>query len=304
MPRSNNQNHSHYIGAIEAGGTKFVCAIATPDGEILEESRFATRDAKETLQEAVNFFHENLPLDLSTGRAARLSALGIGTFGPVGVNPKLSNYGEILSTPKEGWEGTDLITPFANAFPSVKVSIDTDVNVAALGEGLLGAAKNLDSYVYITIGTGIGAGVVINNQIIKGHLHPEIGHLSVYQEKGDSFAGVCPFHGHCVEGLASGEAIYQRWGAKAETLPPDHLAWGLEARYIASLCQTLTAVLSPQRIILGGGVMEQEHLLPLIQEEFQVKVGGYWQNPSDYLVKPMLGNQAGIIGAVHLALKA
>jgi fructokinase len=304
MPRANIQPHSHYIGAIEAGGTKFVCAIASPDGEILRESRFPTRNPEQTLQQVVDFFQENLPLDPATGQISRLSALGIGTFGPVGVNPELPSYGKILATPKKGWEGTDMIAPFTSAFPHIKVKLDTDVNAAALGEGQLGAARDSHSFVYITIGTGIGGGVVINDQIIKGHLHPEIGHLSVYQEKNDSFLGVCPFHHNCIEGLASGEAIYQRWGTKAENLPPEHPAWLLEARYIASLCQTLTAVLSPQRIILGGGVMEQAHLLPLIEQEFQRKVGEYWQITPDYLVRPMLGNQAGIIGSVQLALKA
>ncbi|MGJ8657820.1 MAG: ROK family protein [Akkermansiaceae bacterium] len=302
MLSSTNQNHNHYIGGIEAGGTKFVCAIATPDGGILRESRFPTVDPETTLQQAVDFFKENLPLDESSGMPARLLALGIGTFGPVGVNPALSNYGKILATPKKDWENTDFITPFITTFPSVKISIDTDVNAAALGEGLLGAAKNLHSYVYITIGTGIGGGVVINNQIIKGHLHPEIGHLSVHQEQADRFAGACPFHHNCIEGLASGEAMSQRWGAKAESLAQDHPAWELEASYIASLCQTLTAVLSPQRIILGGGVMEQPHLLSIIQEKFLLKTGGYWQIPANYLTVPVLGNQAGIVGAVQLAL--
>jgi fructokinase len=293
----NLTDQKQYIGAIEAGGTKFVCAIASASsqGEILTETRFPTRAPFSTIKEAIEFFQQNLP------PVGSLSALGIGSFGPLGVNPALPNYGKILTTPKKGWQGTDLITPFTKAFPGLKIAIDTDVNTAALAEGIHGTGKDLHSYVYITIGTGIGGGVVINNQIIKGHLHPEIGHLSIHQEKSDSFLGACPFHQNCIEGLASGEAIRQRWGARAETLPPDHPAWGLQASYIASLCQTLTAVLSPQRIILGGGVMQQPHLLPMIRQKFLIKVGDYWQIPIDYLVTPALGSQAGIIGALQLA---
>lgn len=297
---SNDSNAVAYLGAIEAGGTKFVCAIATIDGEILNETRFPTTEPEVTLQRAIDFFKKNLP----SNTESELKSIGIGTFGPVGVNPDLDNYGKILATPKEGWENTDMIAPFISAFPGVKVKVDTDVNAAALGEGKSGVAKNLSSYVYITIGTGIGGGVVINDEIIKGHSHPEIGHLTVLREEGDTFAGVCPFHSDCIEGLASGESIHQRWGVKAECLPPGHVAWQLEASYIASLCQTLTSVLSPQRIILGGGIMEQSHLLPLIHQKFEEKAGGYWSLPSNYIVTPALGNQSGIVGAVDLALNA
>ncbi len=293
----NLTDQNQYIGAIEAGGTKFVCAIAASSNpsEILKQASFPTRDPSSTLNDVIGFFQQNVSQNGS------LSALGIGSFGPLGVSSSLPNYGNILATPKKGWQGTDLISWFTKAFPGLKIAIDTDVNAAALAEGMHGAAKDLHSYVYITIGTGIGGGVVINNQIIKGHLHPEMGHLSIHQEKSDSFTGVCPFHKNCIEGLASGEAIHQRWGARAETLPPAHPAWDLQATYIASLCQTLTAVLSPQRIILGGGVMQQSHLLPMIQQKFLMKAGGYWQLPTDYIVTPALGNQAGIIGAIQLA---
>lgn len=293
----NLTDQNQFIGAIEAGGTKFVCAIAASSNpsEILKQTSFPTHDPSSTLNDAIEFFQKNGSED------SLLSALGIGSFGPLGVNPELPSYGKILTTPKKGWQGTDLIPPFTKAFPGLKIAIDTDVNAAALAEGMHGAAKDLHSYVYITIGTGIGGGVVINNQIIKGHLHPEIGHLAIPREKADSFPGVCPFHQNCIEGLASGVAIRRRWGARAETLPPDHLAWEIQASYIASLCQTLTAVLSPQRIILGGGVMQQSQLLTMVRQKFLIKVGGYWQIPTDYLVTPALGNQAGIIGALQLA---
>lgn len=287
---------NQYLGAIEAGGSKLVCAVASASkpSEILYQTRIPTRDPHSTLQEVMQFFERSLP------SGGSLSALGIASFGPLGVNTELSNYGEILATPKQGWQGTNMITPFINSFPELKVSIDTDVNAAALAEGKYGAAKDLHSYVYITIGTGIGGGVVIKNEIIKGHLHPEIGHLSIHQEHSDAFAGNCPFHQNCIEGLASGEAIFQRWGARAETLPPDHPAWELQASYLASLCQTLTAVISPQRIILGGGVMQQ-HLLAMVSAKFFIKAGEYWQIPNDYIVTPALGDQSGIIGAMELA---
>lgn len=294
---SNLVAQSNYLGAVEAGGTKFVCAIAstTDPLEILAETRIPTRDPISTLQAVIEFFQKNLP------QTSSLLSLGIASFGPLGANPALPNYGKILTTPKAGWQGTDLIAPFREVFPSIKIALDTDVNTAALAEGIQGAAKGLHSYVYLTIGTGIGGGVVINNQIIKGHLHPEIGHISVHQERSDTFAGACPFHTNCIEGFASGEAIFQRWGARAETLSPEHPAWELQANYLASLCQSLTAVLSPQRIILGGGVMQQPHLIAMIREKFLHKAGEYWQLPDDYLVTPELGCQAGIIGAIYIA---
>ena len=301
-PRYHKTNS--YVGGIEAGGSKFICAIASSEGETIKQARFATSDPRETLQRAVEFFQENIPRGKDSEFESVFSSLGIGAFGPVGVNARSSDYGRILNTPKRGGEGVDLIEPFKAAFPELKVLVDTDVNVAALGEGRFGIAKGLDSYVYITVGTGIGGGVVVNNEIIKGLLHSEIGHVSIRREEEDFFEGACPFHSDCIEGLASGEAIMQRWGHRAECLPPGHVAWELESKYIASLCQTLTAVLSPQRIILGGGVMEQGLLLAMVRERFQEKVGGYWEVPSDYIVTSGLGGQAGITGALCLAQEA
>jgi len=285
-----------YLGGIEAGGTKFVCAVSDRDtGEIIIEERFPTTDPTNTLARAVAFFKD------AASQGKPIDALGIGTFGPAGVNPALSNYGKILATPKEGWEGADFIGAFQDAFPELAIAFDTDVNAAAIGEGSEGAAKGLSSYVYITVGTGIGGGVVINNQVIQGYLHPEIGHISIRREEGDDYAGACPFHQDCVEGLASGTAINQRWGMAAQDMPEDHPAWQLEAKYLAALCQTLTATLSPERIILGGGVMLQKHLLPMIQQEFNSLTNGYWQTPENYIVTPKLGNHAGIIGCLKLA---
>ncbi len=292
---------NQYLGGIEAGGTKFLCTIVSADSprEIISEVRIPTTDPESTLREVIDFFQNSLP------PAGLLSAIGIASFGPLGVNPALPTYGRILATPKLGWKNVDIIAPlknaFSNQFSEIKFAIDTDVNAAALAEGLHGASVGLDSFVYITIGTGIGGGVVVNHQLLKGHLHPEVGHISVHREITDSFSGACPFHSSCIEGLASGEALFQRWGARAETLPSGHPAWELQAKYIASLCQTLTAVLSPQRIILGGGVMQQAHLLPLIRDQFHHKAGNYWELPDEYLVTSKLGNQAGMIGAIELA---
>ncbi len=285
-----------YLGGIEAGGTKFVCAVSEREsGEIILEERFPTTDPISTLAKAAGFFKD------ASSQGYIIEALGIGTFGPAGVNISQSNYGKILATPKQGWEGADFLGTFRKSFIDLPIAFDTDVNAAAIGEGSNGAAKGLDSYVYITIGTGIGGGAVINGQLIKGLLHPEIGHISVRREGGDEFAGVCPFHKDCIEGLASGTAINERWGISAEELREDHPAWKLEAKYLASLCQTLTATFSPERIILGGGVMQQEPLLEMIQQEFKTLTNGYWQTPKNYLVTPELGNQAGITGCLKLA---
>lgn len=282
------------LGGIEAGGTKFVCALGDEHGNVLKEERFPTGAPEPTLAQAVAFF-ENAEQEIG-----KMDALGIGTFGPAGINKDLDNYGKILATPKEGWEGAEFLGAFAKW--DIPKAFDTDVNAAALGEGAKGAAVGLKNFVYITVGTGIGGGVVINGQTLSGYLHPEIGHISIRQL--DDFEGVCPFHKNCAEGMASGTAMRERWGKPAQKLSLDHPAWELEAAYLASLCQTLTAVLSPQRIILGGGVMGQDHLLPMIQKKFDELCSSYWQTPNNYLVRPELGNQAGIVGALRLAQQA
>jgi len=283
-----------FIGGIEAGGTKFVCAVGDVDGNVLLEERFPTTTPAETFAGAIEFFQK------ASEQYGELSKLGIGTFGPAGVNPKRDDYGKILVTPKQGWEGADFVGTMQRAFPNAEIVFDTDVNAAALGEGLKGAAQGFASYVYVTIGTGIGGGVVVDGRTLSGLLHPEIGHISVPQL--DDFEGVCPFHGNCVEGMASGTAIAERWGTPAYELAPEHPAWQLEAKYLAHMCRTLTAILSPEKIILGGGVMEQAHLLELVRAEFNELNGGYWPTPTDYIVTPDLGNQAGITGCLALVL--
>ncbi len=287
-------------GGIEAGGTKFVCAVGSGPGGIRAEVRFPTTTPKANIQQALDFFRQ------FTG----LAAVGIASFGPLDPNPASPAYGHITSTPKPGWANTDLVGPVRRAF-NLPVGFDTDVNGAALGEWRWGAAKGLDTFIYLTIGTGIGGGGLVNGELMHGLVHPEMGHIRVpHDQQADPFPGSCPFHGDCLEGLANGPAIEKRWGQKAETLPPDHPAWALEARYIALALVTYICALSPQRIILGGGVMGQTHLFPLVHAETQRLLNGYIQAPAilegiaDYIVPPALGNMAGVLGAIALAERA
>ena len=277
------------VGAIEAGGTKIVCAVGSgPDD--LEEIRFPTGEPESAITRICEFF------DGHSG----LESIGIGTFGPAGVHPdRPETYGRILNTPKPGWQDTDLVTPLADRF-GVPIHFDTDVNVAALGEGKWGAAVGLHSFTYLTIGTGIGGGSVIDGKLVHGTLHPEVGHLMLGRDPlRDPFKGICPYHGDCFEGLASGPAIEARWSTPAVELPPDHEAWELEAHYISLALANLAYTLSPQQFILGGGVMEQEQLFPLIREQLATVINGYIAVPE--VSPPGLGNRAGILGAVALA---
>jgi len=289
------------IGAIEAGGTKFVCAAGTTRDD-LEETRFPTTTPGETLDRALAFFH-----DRQEARGP-LAALGIGTFGPAGVHPDAPDFGFITSTPKPGWANTDFVGPFRAAF-DIPVAFDTDVNAAACGEGKWGAGRGLHSFVYLTIGTGIGGGAVADGRLVHGLLHPEIGHLRLPRDPArDPFPGTCPFHGDCLEGLASGPALAARWRCDPGTLDPGHPAWDLQAGYLAHALHNLALSLSPQRFILGGGVMEQTHLFPLVRQKLHASLHGYLAHPSlslesmdAYVVPPALGNQAGILGAFALA---
>lgn len=287
-------------GGIEAGGTKFVCAVGNGPGDIRAEIRFPTTTPKANIQQALDFFRQ------FTG----LAAVGIASFGPLDPNPASPAYGHITSTPKPGWANTNLVGPFRRAF-NLPVGFDTDVNGAALGEWRWGAAKGLDTFIYLTIGTGIGGGGLVNGELMHGLIHPEMGHIRVpHDQQADPFPGSCPFHGDCLEGLANGPAIEKRWGQKAETLSLDHPAWALEAHYIALALATYICTLSPQRIILGGGVMGQAHLFPLVHAETQRLLNGYIQTPAvlegiaDYIVPPALGNMAGVLGAIALAERA
>ena len=286
------------LGGIEAGGTKFICAVGTGPDDLVK-SQFPTTTPEETLAQVISFFRSNSARDLE--------AIGIGSFGPVDLDPASPSYGHITSTPKAGWSNFDLMGRVAKAL-RVPVGFDTDVNAALLGEWRWGAAQGLANAVYMTIGTGVGGGVMVHGQVVHGLVHPEIGHLRIPHDLAeDPFRGNCPFHQDCLEGLASGPAMEKRWGMKASALPVNHRAWELEAHYIAVAVANLTLTLSPQRILLGGGVMQQPQLFKMIREEFSWVLNGYVRHPDildhldEYIQPPKLGGHAGICGALFLA---
>jgi fructokinase len=286
------------FGGVEAGGTKFVCAVGTAEGEIRAEARFPTTTPAETIRQTLDFFRPH---------RAELAALGVASFGPVDLQRGSPTWGYITTTPKPGWRQADLAGPLLREF-GVPVGFDTDVNGSALGEYRWGAARGLDTFLYLTIGTGIGGGGLIGGRLLHGLVHPEMGHIRLPRDPArDPFPGFCPFHGDCFEGLAAGPALEKRWGARAETLAADHPAWPLEAHYIALALQSYVCSFSPQRIIIGGGVMGQTHMWPLVRAETLKLLNGYVQSPAilekidEYIVPPGLGAQAGVLGALALA---
>ncbi len=289
------------FGGIEAGGTKFVCAVGTGPEDFREEIRFPTTTPEETLSRAIEFFKS---------QTGPLAAIGVGTFGPLDPNPKSPKFGYITTTPKPGWTQTDFVGALRAAF-DLPIGFDTDVNAAALGEYRWGAAQSLDTFLYLTIGTGIGGGSMVEGNLLHGLIHPEMGHIHLpHDRERDPYGGFCPYHGDCFEGLAAGPAIEARWGQKAETLSPDHPAWVLEAEYIAQACASFVTTLSPERIILGGGVMDAPGLFPMVRERTQQILNGYVQVPqileeiASYIVPPRLGSKAGVLGAIALAQRA
>jgi fructokinase len=286
------------LGGIEAGGTKFICAVGSGPDDLVK-SQFPTTTPEATLSQVVQFFRNNGGRDLE--------AIGIGSFGPVDLDLASPTYGYITSTPKAGWSNFDLVGSVVKAL-KVPVGFDTDVNAALLGEWRWGAAQGLANAIYLTIGTGIGGGVMVHGQVVHGLVHPEIGHLRLPHDLAlDPFPGNCPFHKDCLEGLASGPAIEKRWGRKATALPADHRAWELEAHYLALALANLTLTISPQRILLGGGVMQQPHLFRMIRDEFAFVLNGYVRHPDildhldQYIVPPKLGGDAGVVGSLFLA---
>ncbi len=291
-------------GGIEAGGTKFVCVVGSGPDDIRADARIPTTSPADTLGAVLRFFRAQ------TAQHGPLTAIGIGSFGPVDLHPASSRWGFITSTPKPGWANTDIAGPLCREF-GVPVAFDTDVNAAALGEWRYGAAQGLDTFLYLTVGTGIGGGGLVGGRAMHGLVHPEMGHVRVPHDlSADPFPGACPFHGDCLEGLASGSAMATRWGRPAETLPADHAAWALEARYLALALQGFVCTLSPQRIVMGGGVMDQPHLLPRVRQQLKALLNGYIQAPEvldgmdGYVVAPALGSRSGVIGALVLAAQA
>ncbi len=286
------------LGGIEAGGTKFVCGIGVGP-EDLQVAEFSTTSPEATILAVTRFFKE------CAGR--ELEAIGIGSFGPVDLDPASPRFGYITSTPKPGWQNYGLAGSIREAL-GVPVGFDTDVNAAALGEARWGAARGLRDFVYLTIGTGIGGGAMVNDRILHGLVHAEMGHLRIPHDfERDAFPGSCPYHGDCLEGLASGPAIQRRWGVPARELPREHPAWALEAHYLALGLVNLALAFSPRRILLGGGVMQQPHLFDLIRGEFAVLLNGYIQHREvvdcldRYIRPPELGSWAGVLGGLILA---
>ena len=280
-----------YYGSIEAGGTKFVCAIGDEAFNVVKRVSFPTTTPEETLAQVFTFFD-----------AYTLTAIGIGSFGPIDVNTASKTYGYITTTPKPNWGNFDFLGTVKARY-DIPVGFTTDVNAAALGEQAKGAARGLNSCLYLTVGTGIGGGAVVGGKLLSGHSHPEMGHILMRPHPEDPFAGVCPFHQNCLEGLASGPAIEARFGVPATELPADHDAWKFESHYLAQAVMSYALILSPEKIILGGGVMNQAHLLPLIQAELAHLMADYVELPDlkDYLVAPALGANAATIGCFLLA---
>ncbi len=277
---------------MELGGTKTVVAIGKSDGTLIEEKRYPTTTPEETLQAAIEWFSEKgVP-----------EAIGIAAFGPVQINPKAADWGQMLATPKPGWSGFSITAPLLEAFPEVKITLETDVNAACLAEARVGAAAGLENVVYITIGTGIGAGVMCDGRLLHGALHPEFGHVLLPRKVGDDFEGTCPFHGVCLEGMACGPAIEKRWGIPGGELPVDHPAWDTEAWYLAHGIQALLAVAPPDRVVIGGGVSQTAGLHEKTEKLLIELAGGYFPavKNTPYVVPPKFDQEAGIKGALML----
>jgi fructokinase len=289
-------------GGVETGGTWCVCALGTGPGRLVAHERFRTGPPQETLERIIAFF--------ASDAHPAPAAIGVGSFGPADVDPQSARWGSVTTTPKPGWAHTP-VAPVLRERLGVPIAFDTDVNAAALGEQRWGAGREARSLCYLTVGTGIGGGVLVKGRPLHGLVHPEVGHLRVPHDLArDPFAGICPFHGDCWEGLASGPALSARWGTDGRELPDDHSAWALEAEYLALGILAVVMVASPHRVILGGGVMERAPLLGLVRRRLRGLLGGYLDAPElgegieRYLVAPELGDDAGVLGAIALAQQA
>ena len=288
------------IGALEAGGTKMVCSIGTPQGGVLQRASFPTLTPETTVPQIVEFIGK-----------FDVAALGIGSFGPLDLNPQSPTYGSITASPKTEWCNYPLLRVLKEEL-GVPAAIDTDVNAAAVAEYKMGAGTGLSSLLYVTVGTGIGGGLVIGGQMVHGLVHPELGHMILSPLESDPMPdGICPFHRHCLEGLACGPAIEKRWGLSAKLMSEDHPAWEMEATYLAQMCVNAMMTVSPEIIVLGGGVMQQMHLFPRIREKTLALLGGYVSSQRitpdgirGYIVPPALGVNSGVTGALLLGAQA
>jgi fructokinase len=287
-------------GGIETGGSKWECAVGAGPDSLSATATIPTTTPEETIERAVAFFEHEGPIE----------AIGIGSFGPVDQKLASPTWGHITTTPKPGWAHTDVGQEIRRRL-GVPVAFDTDVNAAALGEHRWGMARGLDTFCYITIGTGIGGGGMARGKLLHGLVHPEFGHMRIpHDREADPFAGVCPYHGDCWEGLASARAIEARWGRPADELSDGHAAWELQAHYLALGLVSVICVLSPERIVLGGGVMSRAELLPLVHREVSALLNGYLEAAAvgdgiaEYITLPGLGSRSGVLGAIALAESA
>ncbi|WP_381514273.1 ROK family protein [Sphingorhabdus buctiana] len=283
-------------GLIEAGGTKFVLGIANEDRIITASHRIATTTPEETIGASIDWFRS---------QNVEMSAIGIGSFGPLQLDRSASDWGHVTRTPKPHWSNTDLVGPFQRAF-GCPVAIETDVNAAALAEAQWGAGAGHKSLLYLTIGTGIGGGFVSNGHLLHGLSHPEMGHIRMPRHPDDlDFAGACPFHGDCLEGLASGPAIIARWGQSLSELGPDHPGIGIIAWYLAQAMVTFQAVMEPERIVLGGGVTGTPGLLDKVRKIASDAAANYFAGKAeDVICAPGLGDKSGLLGALAVALSS
>lgn len=285
------------IGALEAGGTKMVCAIGNENGEIVKREVFPTTTPEETMPQMIAFF-----------QGEEVEALGIGCFGPIDPRKGSKTYGYITSTPKLAWQNYNIVGEFEKAL-HCPVGFDTDVNAAALGEAFYGITKGLQNSIYITVGTGIGVGVYSEGRLLHGMMHPEAGHILMKRHPSDTYEGWCPFHKDCLEGLAAGPALEKRWGSKGDTLTDREEVWELESYYIAQACVNYCMILSPERIVLGGGVLKQPSLIPLIRKKFTELLADYIRTEEvhdveHYIVPASLNDNQGVMGCIRLALLA
>ena len=284
-------------GALEAGGTKMVCAIGDETGKIIEQISIPTKTPEETMPQIVDYFKDK-----------NIESLGIATFGPVDVHPDSPTYGHILDTPKTAWIGFDMLGYMKEAL-GVPAGIDTDVNGSLLGEVTWGSSKGMSDVVYITIGTGVGGGILSGGKIVHGMLHPELGHMKIVKHEADDYEGRCPYHGTCLEGLAAGPAIEARYGATASKLVDRDDVWEIESYYIAQAISNLICIVSPKKVILGGGVMHQKQLFPLIRKKVLENLNGYFKldelsDIDNYIVPASLNDDQGIMGAIKIAMDA
>lgn len=285
------------LGALEAGGTKMVCAVGNEDGSIIEKTSIPTTEPQETLPKIIDFFE-----------GKNIEAMGVASFGPIDLDKTSATYGYITSTPKLKWRNYNLLGELKKEY-DVPMGFDTDVNGSLLGEVTYGSSRGISDAIYLTIGTGIGGGVMSGRKLVHGMLHPELGHIKMLPHKNDGYGGKCPYHKNCFEGMAAGPAIAERWGKPAYELAGKKEVWELEAYYIAQALSDFIMTLSPKKIILGGGVMHQSILFPLIREKVRENLNGYIQTAlledmDNYIVPASLNDDQGIMGCFKLALDA